>query len=169
MTTKEQQTIDNLYQLVRDLKTENQKFRDDVTKQVESISTKVEQKQLPLNLENEVIFSVQNAVSKSLSDALSNSYNSPLVKYAHNVVARYQTQIEAIFDKVVEEGIASDEFKQRVREVLLHKIAKTVTSGIDGSIDKTVNLMKQDPIFRSRLTLAVNGLVDEFLSVQHSS
>jgi hypothetical protein len=165
MNIKEQQSVDLLLKIIQDLKTENQKFREDVSKQVEAISNKVEEKHLPLNLENQVVFSVQSAISKGLSEALSNNYNSPLVKYAQNVVAKYQKDIEAIFDKVVDEGIKSDEFKVRVREVLLHKIAKTITSGIDGSIDKTVNQMKQDAVFRSKLTLAVNGLVEEFLNI----
>lgn len=38
------------------------------------------------------------------------------------------------------------------------------TNLIDGSIDRTINLMKQDTVFRSRLTLSVNGLIDEFLN-----
>lgn len=163
MTTKEQQTIDSLYQSVQTLRSENQRFREDVKSQVDAIVGKVEQKHLPLNLEAEIVQATRTSISDAIKKALSDSYNSPLTKYANNVIAKYQTSIEGIFDKIIQEGIASDEFKVRVREVLLHKIAKTVISGIDGSVDKTINLMKQDAIFRSRLTLSVNGLVDEFL------
>lgn len=165
-TEKEQKAILELQSLMNEIRKENQSFREDVTKQVSSLSERVNEKHLPLTLEQDVFSSINGAISKGLSEALSNSYNSPLVKYAHNVVAKYQTQIEAIFDKVVSEGIETDEFKQRVREVLLHKIAKTIISGIDGSIDKTVNLMKQDAIFRSKLTLSVNGIVEEFLQTK---
>ena len=42
MTTKEQQTIDNLFKAVQDLRTENSKFREDVKLQVEAINTKTE-------------------------------------------------------------------------------------------------------------------------------
>lgn len=40
-------------------------------------------------------------------------------------------------------------------------------SGIDGSVDRVINKMKQDSVFRSRLTLSVNGLVNEFLKEQN--
>lgn len=40
MTAKEQQTIDNLFKIVQDLRLENQKFRDDVKLQVETINNK---------------------------------------------------------------------------------------------------------------------------------
>lgn len=42
MTTKEQQTIDNLFKAVQDLRTENSKFREDVKLQVEAINTRSE-------------------------------------------------------------------------------------------------------------------------------
>jgi len=163
MTNNEQKSIDNLCKVVQELRSENTKFREDVKIQVDAIAGKVEQKHIPVSLEDEIVSATKNAMSDAIKKALGDSYNSPLTKYANNVIAKYQTSIEGIFDKIIQEGIASDEFKVRVREVLLHKIAKTVISGIDGSVDKTINLMKQDAIFRSRLTLSVNGLVDEFL------
>lgn len=163
MTIKEQQTIDALYKVVSELRTENNKFREDVTKQTQELTERIDKKYVPIDLENEIMEVVDKSLTKAMHDALT-GYNSPLTKYAHNVVSKYQKEIEGVFDAVVSEGIKTPEFKERVREVLLSKIAKTVISGIDGSVDKTVNLMKQDAIFRSRLTLSVNQLVDEFLN-----
>lgn len=165
MRTNEQNTIDNLYRAVQELKSENLKFREDINKQVEGFDKKIDQKHMPLSLEDEVVKAVHTSITKSFNDALG-GYSSPLQKYALNVVAKYQNSIESVFDEVVAESIKTDEFKKRVREVLLHKIAKTMIAGIDGSVDKTVNQMKQDAVFRSRLTLSVNGLVNEFLNQQ---
>ena len=112
---------------------------------------------------HQLMKAVDASLTKAMHEALT-GYNSPLTKYAHNVVEKYKFQIESVFDEVVKEAIGTNEFKQRVREVMLHKIAKTMISGIDGSIDKTITAMKQDQVFRSRLTLSVNTLVDEFLN-----
>lgn len=163
MTQAEQRGLNEIRGLVNRLSEENRKFREDVNNLVNGLVTKVEQKHLPLSLEQEVVNAVHASVSKAFTEALT-GYNSPLTKYAQNVVTRYQQVIESVFDSVVQEAIQTDEFRQRVREVLLSKIAKTMISGIDGSIDKTINLMKQDAVFRSRLTLSVNSLVDEFLN-----
>ncbi len=165
MTTKEQQTIDQLHKLVQEMRAENAEFKGSVSLLVSGIVEKVDQKHIPLYMEKEIVSTVQDSIKSALQAALT-GYQSPLTKYAANVVGRYQTQIEAIFDDAVKQGIATDEFKLRVREVLLHKIAKTMISGVDGSIDKTINLMKQDQVFRSRLTLSVNQLVEEFLEKQ---
>lgn len=163
MTNSEEKSIKQIYDLMSQVRDENKKFREDVTTQVNILSKNVDQKHLPIMFEDEIVKAVNVSLAKALSEALS-GYNSPLTKYAVNVVNKYQNDIEAIFDKVVQDAISTDEFKLRVREVLLSKIAKTMISGVDGSIDKTVNLMKQDAIFRSRLTLSINTLVDEFLT-----
>lgn len=162
MTNTEQKTVNDLFKIASDLRDANTKLRDELELRVKAVEYKVEQKHLPLSLEEETIKAVHSSISKAFNDALG-GYNSPLQKYALNVVNKYQSSIESVFDDVVKEAIKTDDFKVRVREVLLHKIAKTMISGIDGSVDKAINQMKQDAIFRSRLTLSVNNLVDEFI------
>jgi hypothetical protein len=163
MTREEQKSVDRVYELLSDIKKSNELYRELVTNKVNELEGVVQKKHVPLQMEDEIMKAVDASLTKALHEALT-GYNSPLTKYAHNVVTKYQSQIEALFDNVVKEGIQTEEFKNRVREVLLNKIAKTMISGVDGSIDKTINLMKQDQVFRSRLTLCVNNLVDEFLS-----
>lgn len=163
MTKKEEQAVNRVFTLISEMREENKRFREDTASQVNILSDKVEKKHLPVMLEDEIMKIVDTSLSKALSEALT-GYSSPLTKFASNVVSKYQTEIESIFSQVVGEAIKTDEFKLRVREVLLNKIAKTMISGIDGSIDKTINLMKQDQVFRSRLVLSVNMLVDEFLN-----
>lgn len=163
MTTKEQQTVDQLCKIITDQRAGFQEFKQAMELKLASLEKQVEQKHMPLSLETEVVNAAQNAITTALATAMT-GYGSPLTKYATNVVAKYQNSLEAIFDDAVREGIKTDEFKARVRDVMITKIAKTMISGVDGSIDKTINLMKQDQVFRSRLTLSVNTLVEEFLA-----
>jgi len=158
MTAKEEKGLQNLQNLLEQIRKENQEFKEQINLKV----AEVNQKNIQFTFEADIIQSVQQSITKSLGDFLG-GYNSPLSQYAKNIVVKYQADIEATFDSIVSEAIKTDEFKTRVREVLLHKIAKTVTSGIDGSIDKTVNLMKQNQVFRSKLTLAINEITNEFL------
>lgn len=167
MTKSEEKTIQSLHEVLAAIRKENSEFRELLAARVNGLQDQVEKKHVPINLENEIMQAVDKSISKALAEAMT-GYNSPLVKYAQNVVQKYQSQIEGIFSDVIQEAIQTDDFRQRVREVLLNKIAKTMIAGVDGSIDKTINLMKQDAIFRSRLTLSVNGLVDEFLNQKPS-
>jgi len=163
MTNQEQKTINQLHDLIRQLQTENNKFRDELSQRVLCVENKVEQKHLPLTLEKSIEHSINDVLIESLKKTFT-GYNSPLEKYANNVIGRYQKTIEDVFDKIVSNGINTPEFENSCKEELLKKIVKTVISGIDGSVDKVINQMKQDSVFRSKLTLAVNTLVTEFLN-----
>jgi len=163
MTAKEEQTINSLLKSVNDLRTDNIQFREYINKQVESINNKVEQKHLPITLENQVISSVSSAVHKATTEALS-GYNGVIQKYATKAIEPFESQIISIFSNCIKESITSGEITKLAKTELLHKIVKTVISGIDGSVDKVITQMKQDSIFRSKLTLFVNQLVEEFIS-----
>ena len=162
MTETEKRTIASLNDTVTKLMQQNQTYRELLTAKVDGLEKQVEKKHLPVMFEDQIMKAVDTSLAKAMESALT-GYNSPLTQYAINVVKKYQPDIEGFFDSVVKEAIQTDEFRQKVRDVMLHKIAKTMIAGVDGSIDKTINLMKQDAVFRSRLTLSVNGLVDEFL------
>jgi len=163
MTIKEQQTIENLSRMVIELKASNENFKTTALSLIEKLNTKVEEKHIPLTLEQTLLNTVQSSMQKAFSESLT-GYNSPLQKYVLNIVSKHQTQIESVFNEAVNEVISTDEFKQNAKQVLLHKISKSMLSGIDGSVEKTINLMKQDPIFKSKLVLAVNNIVLEFLA-----
>ena len=78
MTTKEQQTIDNLFKVVQDLRTENAKFREDVKLQVETINTKTDKKHVPITLEQDILRTAQIAMNESIQKVLTNVSGSAL-------------------------------------------------------------------------------------------
>ena len=129
MTHKEQKSIDHMMNLMSKIHTENDTFKKMLLERVEAAEKKVDQKKLPLNLENEVVYAAKDVIRESLKKILLDSYNSPLKKYAENVITKYQDSIEKIFDKIVSEGIETPEFELAAKEGLLNKIAKTIISG----------------------------------------
>ncbi|GEM_PF-623633 len=74
MTAKEQQTIDQLLKTVSDLREENRMFRNDMTELITAINGKVEKKHTPVNLEADILSTVQLAMNESIKSVLS-SYN----------------------------------------------------------------------------------------------
>jgi len=164
MTNKEQNSIERMMNLMSKIHTENETFKKMLLERVDVTEKKIEQKREPLNLENEVIHTATDVINESLRKILLDSYDSPLKKYAQNVITKYQQSIEDVFDKIVSTSIDTPEFEAAAKDALLTKIAKTVISGIDGSVDKVVYQMKQDRVFRSKLTLMVNNLIKEYLN-----
>lgn len=163
MTTKEQQTIGNLFQLVLNLRTENQKFREDVKLQVDSINAKTDKKHIPIYFENDILSSVQSSIDISIKKVLQDDYNSPLKKLITSVVDENAVELKSLISDSFVKVIRKDEFKQSIISAFSHKVARSIISNNDGLFDKVSNELKQDAIFKSRMAIAVSNVVEEVL------
>lgn len=162
MTAREQQNIDNINQAIKELREENKVFKEATLILVNSLKEKVENKHVPLSLEQSIIQASQGAIQKAINDTLG-GYNSPLQKYITVSIEKYDKKIIQLLEESFAEEIGKDEFKRLAKEELLHKVVKSIISGIDGSVDKVVNQLKQDSVFRSKLVLFTNNLIEEFI------
>lgn len=162
MTTKEEQTINSLLQLVRDLKTENQKFREDVTNQVATINTKTEKKHLPIYYEQDILKTAQQSINEAIAKCLT-GYDSPMNKLVKSVVDENSAELRNIISSSFVQVIRTDEFKQAIVNAFSHKVARTIISNNDGLFDKVSNELKQDAVFKSKMAIAVSNVVEECL------
>ena len=163
MTTKEQQTIDNLFKAVQDLRTENAKFREDVKLQVETINTKTEKKHVPITLEQDILRTAQIAMNESIQKVLTD-YSSPLKKLVEAVVSENTTFLKQLISESFNTVIRTDEFKNSIINAFSHKVARNIISNNDGLFDKVSNELKQDAVFKSKMALAVSNVVEECLN-----
>ena len=167
MTTKEQQTIDNLFKAVQDLRTENAKFREDVKLQVETINTKTDKKHVPITLEQDILRTAQIAMNESIQKVLTD-YSSPLKKLVEVVVSENATFLKQLISESFNTVIRTDEFKNSIINAFSHKVARSIISNNDGLFDKVSNELKQDAIFKSKMALAVSNVVEECLNERRS-
>jgi hypothetical protein len=162
MTNKEQETVDKLLRLVNDLRTENNKFREDIKLQVDAINTKTNNKHLPIVLEQDILRTTQLAIDKSIQTVLT-AYDSPLNKLVKSVVDENSMELRKIISDSFSQVIKTDDFKQSIISGFAHKVARTIISNNDGLFDKVSNELKQDSIFKSKMSLAVANVVEECL------
>jgi hypothetical protein len=167
MTKKEQQTIDNLFQAVQDLRTENAKFREDVKLQVETINTKTDKKHVPITLEQDILRTAQIAMNESIQKVLTD-YSSPLKKLVEAVVSENTTFLKQLISESFNTVIRTDEFKNSIINAFSHKVARNIISNNNGLFDKVSNELKQDAVFKSKMALAVSNVVEECLNERRS-
>ena len=167
MTTKEQQTIDNLFKAVQDLRTENAKFREDVKLQVETINTKTEKKHVPITLEQDILRTAQIAMNESIQKVLTD-YSSPLKKLVETVVSENTTFLKQLISESFNTVIRTVEFNNSIINAFSHKVARNIISNNDGLFDKVSNELKQDAVFKSKMALAVSNVVEECLNERRS-
>ena len=162
MTTKEQQTVDNLFKAVQDLRAENTKFREDVKLQVEAINTKTEKKHVPITLEQDILRTAQIAMNESIQKVLTD-YNSPLKKLVDVVVSENSLFLKELISDSFNTVIRAKDFRDSIINAFSHKVARSIISNNDGLFDKVSNELKQDAIFKSKMALAVSNVVEECL------
>ena len=163
MNTKEQETVNTLLQLVRDLRTENQKFRDDITKQVESINTKTDKKLFPVTMEQDILKTAQLAMSDAITKTLVN-YDSSMIKLVKSVVDENSTELRKIISDSFTQVIRTEDFKTSIISAFSHKVARTIISNNDGMFERVSNDLKQDQVFKAKMALAVANVVEECLT-----
>lgn len=162
MTTAEQKSIELLNEQLRIMREENHKFRSSMSELVAAINNKVEAKHAPISMEQEILSTVQSAMAKAIDDTLK-GYNSPLGKLIQSVVESRSSQLREIVTSAFDHVIGLQEFKDSIIAAFSHKVAKSIISAKDGLFDKVANELKQDVIFKSKMSIAVSNVVEECL------
>ena len=110
------------------------------------------------DLEKQIINECSEAVNKAIVDCLT-GYNTPLSKMANTVVASHETELVLMMDTALCETISSKDFKQAVKNAFTHKLAKTLMSKMEGEVEKAVTVIRQDPVRRAKIILAIEKLI----------
>ena len=160
MTTKEQQSIKEVRDLLSEIKSANREFMEQVNMETKKIDDKVDKKLFPVTLEQDILREAQAAIQKSIVDCLT-GYNSPLTKLTNEVVGNHSDELKGLISEVLESVIRADEFKEGMREAFCHKVSRSMISEQQGMIEKISQELKNDPVFKSKLTVAIANVVDE--------
>lgn len=162
MTSTEQKIIKELYDTMISIKNENKELVDKLNKTITEINNKVDKKHIPITLEQDILQTVQSSMQKAIQEALT-GYGNPLSKLVTKVVDDNSVELKSVIAESFNETIKLDEFKKSIKDGFSHKIARTIINNNDGLFDKVGNQLKQDPIFKSKMALAIDKVVNECL------
>lgn len=115
-----------------------------------------------IDLEKEVLRVAQESIHTSIKEALS-KYDSPLIKLVNQVVDENSIELKGLISSSFQTVIRTEEFKQSILSAFSHKVARTIISNNDGLFDKVSNELKQDSVFKAKMSLAVSNVVEECL------
>jgi len=172
MKTKEKNAqVENLLIMVQRLTEENEKYRRDIenlTKSIEKINTKVEKKHTPIYLEKDILNTAQKTIIDSLLKVMTD-YGSPLRKLTEEVVQENKDYLKEIISDSFNTILKTDEFKNSIIESFSHKLGRSLIQMNDSIFEKTINELKQDRIFKSKLTVAISSIIEEYLKERNNS
>ena len=159
---------EELEKLTKELAAAKQEFQAETDALVLAINqTKAEiyKAKSPANMESDILVAAQEAIAKSIKEVLS-GYNSPLAKLTLEVINSHSSELKQIINDSFSSVIKTEDFKRSIIDAFSHKVSRTIISNNDGLFDKVSNELKQDSVFKAKMSIAVANVVEECLKAR---
>ena len=116
-------------------------------------------------MKNELLQQCEKAINESILSALT-SYNSPLNKAVVDALSGVKPQMADMALEAVNGLVSSGDFKELMLIEIRRKMARVMISQFGGEIEKTVNTLKQNPTSRAKITLAIDNVISDMLTIK---
>lgn len=113
-----------------------------------------------MGLEDKILNQINTALGEAIIKELV-GYDKPLSKITSDVIEKHYNEIFNIIDSEITSLINSKSFKEELGKALNAKLAKLMISRLGGEIEKQVNKLKSNPATNAKITLAINGVIEE--------
>lgn len=109
--------------------------------------------------EDKVVETINLAIGEAIKARLSSGYNdNPLNKIIDSVVVDKKDDIKSLIDEAISEALKGD-LRIALKDACMHKLARVITSKMEGEIEKRANELRGSPETRARITLAIEGVL----------
>lgn len=109
-------------------------------------------------LEQDVWNAVKDAIAEAVTQRLGKTYDSPLNKMVDAVVASRESEIRSLLEQSIDGALTGD-FRAAIQDAVTHKLARIITSKMEGEIEKRAVELRGSPEFRARCTLAIEAAI----------
>lgn len=104
---------------------------------------------------------IQETIVAGLGEAIKNRVtqgygDNPLNKLIDSVVASRTDSIRKLIEEAIDGALVGD-FRAALKDALTHKLARVITSKLEGEIEKRANELRASPETRARITLAIEA------------
>lgn len=115
-------------------------------------------------MNNDIKKEVLNLLAESIKSKVAShleGYSSPLTQIVNEVVDKHTPAIRKMVDEFLTESLGSSEFRTALKEEFNHKIAKTMVGKLEGSVEKAVEVLRQDQTLRAKMVVALDNIIKE--------
>lgn len=117
-----------------------------------------------LTLEQQIAEAARVAIGESISKTLV-GYDSPLNKLVSRVVESKTGALERVVSAGFDAVMSADGFQAEVETAIRQKLARTLVGKIGGEIEKRINDLRNNPVTRAKVTLALERMIAELAGV----
>jgi hypothetical protein len=110
--------------------------------------------------DNQLLQIAKEAIREKVVERFTTQWSSPLNKLADEVVLEYSPQLKAMFEDCLKTITTSKGFKETVKTEFVHKVAKSLVGKLEGTVEKAVDKLKNDPTLKARMILAIEEIIN---------
>lgn len=114
-----------------------------------------------ISLEKDILQQIKNALSTAITSTLGSSWNNPLWKMVEEIFNEHREELKYIVTNTLSDFLKDKEFKESLKLEMNHKLAKSCVSLLESQVDKALTSIKQDPMIRSRMVLALEKVITD--------
>lgn len=108
----------------------------------------------------DVLNIVFDGLSKTIGERLG-SYNSPLNNIVDGVIEEHADEIRTICREALKTVVKDKKFKDGVKFEFQRKVAKSMVGKLEGSVEKAVGVLRQNPQLKAEMILAIEKIINE--------
>jgi hypothetical protein len=108
---------------------------------------------------SEIYETVTQGIGDAIKERLNRGYaDNPLNKMVDSVVVSREPALRKLIEEAVDGALVGD-FRAALKDAVTHKLARVLTSKLEGEIEKRANELRSSPEMRARITLAIEQAV----------
>lgn len=98
-------------------------------------------------------------IRKQVADKM--NYNRVLLSMVEEAMENQRSQIMEVLDDTLTSVVSNPEFRATVKAEFQHKVAKTLVGKLEGTVEKAVEVYKQNPTLRAKIIIAIENMVKD--------
>jgi hypothetical protein len=89
------------------------------------------------------------------------NYNRALLEMVESSMEKQREPIMKVLDETLSSVVSNPHFKTTIQEEFEHKVAKSLVAKLEGTVEKAVEVYRQNPALRSKMIIAIENIVKE--------
>lgn len=111
-----------------------------------------------LDIEREILDGLKSGLAESIRIKVA-SHSGKVGMLVDEVIGNHSAAIKELMESAISREISSNDFRDAVNNAFTHKLARALIEKLEGSIDRRVNELKNDPVIKAKMLLAIESLI----------
>ena len=111
--------------------------------------------------ENEILQIAKQAIEDQIVARFASGYNSPLQKMIDECMSAHDHELRTLINCSLDGLFSSKEFTKTISEEFTRKVAKSLVGKLEGTVERAVDKLKQDPTLKARMIIAIENIIND--------